>query len=73
MPKRKTFSDQLRNAIEQAPVTRYRVSQDTGISEGVLSRFVHGHVGLSVQSIDTLVEYLDLELVPHSKRTMKGR
>ena len=70
MRKRKTFSEQLRSAIERAPVTRYRISQDTGIAEGVLSRFVHGHVGLSIQSIDTLVEYLGLELVP---RKRKGR
>ena len=64
MPKRKTFSEQLRSAIECAPVTRYRISQDTGIAEGILSRFVHGHVGLSLDTVDMLVRYLDLELAP---------
>ena len=64
MPKRKTFSEQLRSAIERTPVTRYRISQETGIAEGVLSRFVHGHVGLSLDTVDMLVRYLDLELAP---------
>ena len=70
MTKRKTFTEQLREAIEKTPVTRYRISQDTGIAEGVLSRFVRGQVGLSVASINTLVEYLNLELV---QRKRKGR
>ena len=70
----KRSTEQLQSAIENTPVTRYRTSQDRGIAEGVLSRFVHGHVGLSIRSIDTLMEYLDLELVPHNKnRTKRGR
>ena len=64
----KKLSDQLRAAILAAPVTRYRISQDTGVNEGQLSRFVHRHVGLSLETVDVLVEYLDLELKPRQRK-----
>ena len=61
--KQQTLTDQLRAAILNADVTRYRISQDTGIGESVLSRFVNGHAGLSLKALDTLGKYLELELV----------
>ena len=68
MSKRKTFTEQLQAAIKDAPVTRYRISQDTGIAEGPLSRFVNGKAGLSLETINTLIEYLNLELTPRKKK-----
>ncbi len=56
-------TDAIRAAIEEWPTSRYQISQETGISESLLSRFVHGTRGLSTESVDTLCEYLDLELV----------
>jgi predicted XRE-type DNA-binding protein len=60
--KPKKLSDQLRRAIEQSNVTRYRMSQDLHITEGQLSRFVNGKCGLSIASIDAISEYLRLEI-----------
>ena len=57
-----TFSYQLRHAISRSPASCYRISKQTGISEGQLSRFMHGKVGLSLAAIDRLVEYLELRL-----------
>lgn len=42
-----SIAEQLRKAIraaERAGITRYRVAQDTGISEAQLSRIVHGQI-----------------------------
>jgi len=74
MSKRKPFSDQLREAIKLASVTRYRIAVDTGVSQAVLSRFMHYQVGLSMETVDTLVEYLGLQLVATKPETRaKGR
>ena len=69
--KRQKVSDQIRAAIDAAGVTRYRISKDTGISESMLSRFMGGSRGLSMEALDTLGEYLDLEVV--RRETRKGR
>jgi DNA-binding Xre family transcriptional regulator len=63
MAKRKAFSDQLRAAVLNAPASRYEISKATGISEGNLSRFVHGAAGLSLASLDRLCDYLGLRVV----------
>ena len=67
MPKRKLFAEVLRAAIEDAPVTRYRISQETGISESHLCRFVQGTRGLSLENLEVLCEYLGLQLVKKGK------
>ena len=68
MAKSKPLSEQLRDAVRNADVTRYRIAQDTGITEGQLCRFVHGQSRLTLDTIDVLAEYLGLELVQRSKR-----
>jgi len=58
----KKLSDHLRDALRDAGVSRYQVSKETGISQGQLSRFVHGESWLSEANLDRLVEFLDLEI-----------
>jgi transcriptional regulator with XRE-family HTH domain len=57
------LSERLRQFIATAGVSRYRISKDTGLDQGLLSHFVHGRRRLSQDAIDTLAEYLGLELV----------
>ena len=59
-----TFSEQLREAIRQEERSRYRISLETGIPQGQLSRFVNGKGGLSIRSIDRICSLLDLRLQP---------
>ena len=70
------FSDQLRQAIEQSDKTRYRISQETGVSEAVMSRFMNCKVGLSMVTVDLICQSLGLRLVDESeikpKRTKRG-
>lgn len=56
------FSGRLRQAVEESQLTRYRISQTTGIDQATLCRFVRGEVGLSLANIDELVKCLGLEL-----------
>jgi plasmid maintenance system antidote protein VapI len=67
----KKLSEQLKSAILNCGQTRYRIAQKTGITEATLSKFIHGHHGLSQETVDVLGDYLNLRLVADSKQ--KGR
>ena len=61
--KRKPLSEQLREAILTADMSRYRIAKETGLTEAGLSRFVNGICGLSLDSIDKIGECLGLRIV----------
>ena len=65
----RTVSEHIRAAIAEGKLSRYRIALDTGITESTLSRFVRGERGLSMEAIDTLAEYLGLEVVQKRKRS----
>jgi transcriptional regulator with XRE-family HTH domain len=65
----KSISEQLREEIERCSKTRYRISQETGITQSQLSRFVNdSSVSLSLASIDKLCDCIGVELVAKVKR-----
>jgi hypothetical protein len=59
---RKTLSDQLRQAIRDSELTRYSISESTGIDQATLCRFLQGTRGMSLDSVDRLAECLGLEI-----------
>ena len=69
----RTVSDQLRAAIEAAPVSRYRIAKETGLEQSALSRFVRGKAGLDLSTVDRLAEYLGLELMAKQHDSRKDR
>jgi len=56
------FVDQIRQAVLTCGMTRYFLSQKSGVDEAVLCRFVHGKQGLSMESLDAIAEVLGLEI-----------
>jgi predicted XRE-type DNA-binding protein len=52
------LSEQLRTAIQDSAVSRYRIAEATGISQSTLSLFCAGKRGLSMAAIDQLVDFL---------------
>jgi len=75
MKKRERFSDQLRRAVQQSDLTRYQISKQTGIDQSILSRFVNRGAGLSMESVDKLVDCLGLRLAksaPSEKRDKRS-
>jgi transcriptional regulator with XRE-family HTH domain len=69
---KRRLSDQLREIIEGCGQTRYAIAKATGVSQATLSRFMNGGRGLPMKTLDTLAEYLGLELVVRSV-SKKGR
>ena len=73
-PKRKTLSDELREAVERSGLTRYAIWQETGIDQGTMSKFMAGARGLSLESIDKLADLLGLHVVTDAEKPRpKGR
>ena len=68
----KKVSEQLKDAILNCGKTRYRIAQETDITEATLSKYIHGHHGLSQETADILAEYLGLRLVA-DKAKRKGK
>ncbi len=58
---------QLRQAILSSGMSRYRLSQLTGVANAVLSNFVNGHRSLSMTTAAKLAKALNLELRPKKK------
>lgn len=65
MRKRLTFSDQLRRALRDCGMSRYRIAKEIGCSQTLLGLFVHGQRGLSLPMLDKLAALLGLEIVMH--------
>jgi transcriptional regulator with XRE-family HTH domain len=73
-PKRtKLVSDQLRQAIDDCGLTRYRIARETGVSETALSLFYNGQRGLSSKALDALGECLQLTIHLGRKPDPKGK
>jgi transcriptional regulator with XRE-family HTH domain len=69
----KLMSDQLRQAIDDSGLTRYRISKETGISETALSLFYNGQRGLSMKALNALGKYLELKIVMGRKPEKEGK
>ncbi len=60
--KPKPLSEQLREAILNADISRYRIAKETGLTQAGLSRFVNHVTGLSLDSLDKIGQCLGLEI-----------
>jgi transcriptional regulator with XRE-family HTH domain len=62
------LSDQVRQAIRGADCTRYAMAKATGIDQAVLSKFLTGERGMSLESLDKLAEFLNLQITVRKPR-----
>ncbi len=67
------LTDQLRNAIDDSGITRYRIAKETGISESALAQFYNGHRGLSMEAMNALGKFLKLTIHSPQIEGMKPR
>ena len=65
--KRKTLGDQIRELVESSEHSRYAICKATGIDKGAMSHFIAGHRGLSLESLDALGNFLNLQVVHKPK------
>lgn len=65
--KRELLSDQLRRLIEDSPMSRYRLSKESGVDASQLCHFIKGTRRLTNDSIDRIGEVLKLRFVVDDK------
>ncbi len=70
--RRRSFSDEVRQAVDASDMSRYRICQEIDLNQSTMSRFMAGRSGLSLDTLDRLAVVLDLHVVA-SKRRRKGR
>jgi predicted XRE-type DNA-binding protein len=56
-------SDQLRRAIDQSGVSRYRIWKLTGVAQSTLSKFANKKTALSMEALDLIGEVLGMRIV----------
>ena len=69
----KKLADQVRQAIDDSGLTRYRNAQETVIDESALAKFYNGHRGLSMKALNALGEFLQLKITLGRKPSRKGK
>ena len=61
------IEEQLKRAILESGLSRYRIAQLSGVSNPVLSNFVNGHRSMTLTTAAKLAAVLELELTPATK------
>lgn len=56
-----SLSDQIRRAIRDCGVTRYRLAQESGVDEASLSRFMAGS-GITTTTLDAIAKVLRMSV-----------
>ncbi len=66
------IGEQLRRAIREGELSQAELARATGLSEGQISHFLKGDRGLSLESIDNVLDVLELEIVIRPRKR-KGK
>lgn len=66
-----SLADEIREAMTSKGVNAAWLSRESGINEGLLSRYFKGKSALSVKSLDALLDTLGYELTIRKKRKRK--
>jgi transcriptional regulator with XRE-family HTH domain len=61
------FIDRLRQLLRESGMQQKEISEATGVDRAVVSKFINGQVGLSMESINALAEYFGWEIVVKKK------
>jgi transcriptional regulator with XRE-family HTH domain len=63
------LTEAIKAAVKASSHSPYRIAKDTGIARSQLSRLLSGERGLDTDTIETLAEYLNLEITIRPKGT----
>lgn len=67
------IDEQLRAALAESKLTAYALAKESGVSAGVLSRFLSGERDITLGTAAKLAHVLGLSLVGKSPKTKRSR
>ena len=59
-----TITDQLKKAIRESELSKWKLAQVAKVDQGVISRFMAGERDLKLETAAKIVAALEMELVP---------
>lgn len=62
-----TLPETLRQAIVSSELSQYRIAKESGVSAGVLSRFVNGERDLKLDTADKICKVLGFSLTKNDE------
>ena len=62
----------IRRAIAESGLTPYRIATDADVDRAIMTRFVNGQRGLTLDTASRICEVLGLELRPIRRGKAKG-
>ncbi len=65
------IGEQLKRAIREGKFSQAELARESGLSEAQISRFLKGERGLSLDSIDKMMDVLGLEILIRPRRKRK--
>jgi transcriptional regulator with XRE-family HTH domain len=69
--RRKQLSQQLKEFIDNAGMTRRDICERVGLDETTMSHFFAGRTGLNMRTVDAIGELLELDLTARKGRTVQ--
>jgi hypothetical protein len=65
------ITERLQEAIRSSGMTRYAIWRQTGIDQALLCHFMKNECGLSLSTVDKILDVLELEIVIQPRRTAR--
>jgi transcriptional regulator with XRE-family HTH domain len=69
----KSISEQVRRAILNCGTTRYALSKASGVSQGMLSRYVAGEREMTLRTLDRLAPFIGITVTFKKQPRASGR
>ena len=67
MGRRRSIHELVQSAMEAEGMSAYKISMETGLSQGLLSRFLRGQSPLSLRALILVLDALGYELTIRKK------
>ena len=61
------LSDQVRRAVDDSGLSRYRICLEIGLDQSTFSFFMHDKGGLAIATLDRLADLLGLDISVRAK------
>ena len=66
-------SKQVEKALLKCGLTQYKVAKASGVSAGMLSRFLSGQTSMSLRTLDRIAPLIGIKVIFHKPKKARGK